>query len=196
MRKSNFWRAPRFITLIAVAALHLALITLLLTASAVLRVPDLSNQPVELVYIPPLTPLPMRAESGRPQRLHTDIALSPPSPVFNSAAPGSTSTGAGSRGMGVDWQAEAHRAIKAYEIRREHPSESAMSGKAMANDWWPQQGPHAGDRYKTEAGDWIVWIDADCYKVAHWHSADPASDAAPPDIVCPNKSDPAPAQHQ
>ena len=191
MRESNFWRAPRLITLIAVAALHLALITLLLLASAVLRGPDLPNHPVELIYIPSVPRLPLRAESGRPQRLHPDIALSPPSPVFNSAAPGSTATGTGSRGMGVDWQAEAHRAIKAYEIRREHPSESAVSGKAMANDWWPQQGPHAGDRYKTEAGDWIVWIDADCYKVASAHSAN-ASAAAPPDIVCPKKPGAAP----
>ena len=192
MRESTFWRAPRIITLIAVAALHVALIALLLMASALRRVPDLPYRAVELLYIPSVAPLPVKADSGRPQRLHTDIALSPPSPLFNSAAPGSASTGVGSKGTGVDWQAEAHRAIKAYEIRRDHASESATSGKALANEWWPQQGPHAGDRYKTEAGDWIVWIDADCYKVARWHSVDPSSDTAPSDIVCPKKSDPVP----
>jgi hypothetical protein len=196
MRELTFWRAPRFITMIAVAALHLLLIALILLASDESRAPNLPYRSVELIYIPSVRPPPVRAESGRPLRLHNDIALSPPLPVFDSTLPGSTSTGVGSRGSGVDWQAEAHRAIKAYEIRRDHPSDSAVSGKAIANDWWPQDGPHAGDSYKNEAGDWIVWIDADCYKVARWHSLDPASDAAPPDIVCPRKSDPVPAPHQ
>jgi hypothetical protein len=188
MRESTSWRAPRVIALIAVAALHAALIALLLTAGAVLHVPDSSYQPIELVYIPAVPPPPVRAETGRPLRLHADIALIPVSPMTTSAPPASTSSGTGSRGRGVDWLAEAHRAVKAYEIRRDQPSESALSGKSPANDWWPQQGPHAGDSYKNEAGDWIVWIDADCYKVASWHSADPASNAGPPQIVCPKKS--------
>jgi hypothetical protein len=195
MRESTFWRAPRFIALIAVAALHVALISLLWMAGTMLRVSDLPYVPIELIHIPSAHPLPVRAEAGQPLRLRADIALSPPSPVFNSASPGSISTGAGSRGMGVDWQAEARRAIKAYEIRREHPSDSAVSGKTLADDWWPQQGPHAGERYKTEGGDWIVWIDANCYKVARWHSLDPGSDSAPPDIVCPKKSDQVPEPH-
>jgi hypothetical protein len=194
MRESTFWRAPRFITLIAVAALHIALITLLLMASGVLRAPQSAYRPIELVYIPTMPPLPVRADTGQQLRLHTDVALSPPSPVFNSAAPAATSTGSGNRGVGVDWLAEAHRAVKAYEIRRDNPSENALSGKTPTYDWWPQQGPHAGDRYKTESGDWIVWIDADCYKVASAHSANAAS-AAPPDIVCPKKPGAAPDSH-
>jgi hypothetical protein len=195
MRESTFWRAPRFITLIAVAALHVALITLLLMASAGFHVPESAYRPIELIYIPAVLPPLVRAESGQPLKVHANIALSPPSPVFNSTSPGSNSTGAGSRGMGVDWAAEAHRAIKAYEIRREHPDENRLSEKSPANDWWPQQGPHAGDRYKTDAGDWIVWISSDCYKVASWHSVGPSSEAPPPDIICPKKSDAPPDSH-
>jgi hypothetical protein len=188
MRESTSWRAPRFIALIAVAALHAALVALLLMASAVYRVSYSSHQPVELLYIPALPPPPVRAETGRPLRLRADIALTPTVPMMTSAPPASASSGTGSRGMGVDWLAEAHRAVKAYEIRRDQPSENLLSGKSPANDWWPQQGPHAGDSYKNEAGDWIVWIDADCYKVASWHSGDPAANAGLPQIVCPKKS--------
>jgi hypothetical protein len=188
MRESTFWRRPRFITLIAVAALHVALIMLLLLASGALRVPDSSYRPLELVFIPTLAPLPVRADTGQPLRLHTDIALSPPSPLFNSAPPAAASTGAGNRGLGVDWQAEAHRAISAFEIRRDNPDENALSGKTPTYDWWPQQGPHAGDRYKTDTGDWIVWVDADCYKVASAHSSAGSSAAPPPGIVCPKKN--------
>jgi hypothetical protein len=187
MRESNSWRAPRFITLIAVAALHAGLIVLLLMASAVRSLPNAPFHPVELLYIPTLPPPPVRAESGRPRRLRADIALPPPSPaepVLTAAPPSAPSTGAGTRGVGVDWLAEAQRAIRAYEIRRDQPAENEMSGKSPANDWWPQQGPHAGDQYKTEGGDWIVWINSDCYKVASWHSVDPAFNASPPEIIC------------
>jgi hypothetical protein len=187
MRESTFWRPPRFITLIAVAALHVALIALLIMAGAVQRSSG-SYQPVELVYIPAVPPPPVRAESGRPPRLRADITRSPVSPVITSAPSVSMSSGTGSRGLGVDWLAEAHRAVKAYEIRRDQPSDTTLSGKSPANDWWPEHGPHQGDRYKNDAGDWIVWISADCYEVASWHSVDPASYAGPAKIVCPKKS--------
>jgi hypothetical protein len=190
MRESSSWRARRFITLMVVAALHIGIGALLLMANAVRSVPRSSSRPVGLVYIPTLPPPPVRAESGRPQRLRADIALPPLSavaPVLSSAPTSAASSGAGNRGIGVDWLAEAHRAIRAYEIRRDQSGGNAMSGKSPANDWWPQQGPHAGDQFKTEAGDWIVWINADCYKVASWHSVDPAFNADPPQIVCPKK---------
>ncbi len=187
MPAPSVWRAPRFITLIVVAMAHLGLIALLLTASAFRRVPESSYRPIELVYIP-TPPLPrIRADSGRPQRLRADIELSLVTPVLTSAPPSSPSSGTGSHGKGVDWLAEAHRAVLAYEIRRDHPAQNALSGRSPANDWWPQQGPHAGDRFKTDGGDWIVWISPDCYKVASWHSTDPGRDASAPQIICPGK---------
>jgi len=188
MPESSVWRTPRFITLIAVVMMHVALIALLLMASAYRRIPASSYRPIELVYIPTTTLPRVRAESGRPQRLRADIALSPDSPALTSAPPSAPSSGTGSHGNGVDWLAEAHRAVRAYEIRRDHPEQSELSGKSPANDWWPQQGPHAGDRFKTEGGDWIVWISPDCYKVASWHSSDPGVDPGPPQIICPDKA--------
>jgi hypothetical protein len=109
--------------------------------------------------------------------------------MLTSAPPSAPSSGTGSRGTGVDWTAEAHRAVRAYEIRRDHPPQDELSGRSPANDWWPQQGPHAGEQFKTETGDWIVWINADCYKVASWHSAASALDEAPPQIICPGHTD-------
>jgi hypothetical protein len=188
MPQSSVRRAPRFITLIVVAMLHLGLIALLLLASAQRRIPPSSYRPIELVYIP-TPPLPrVRAESGRPERLRANVALSQVSPMFMSAPPSAPSSGTGSHGNGVDWLAEAHRAVRAYEIRRDHPEQSALSGKSPANDWWPQQGPHAGDQFKTDGGDWIVWISPECYKVASWHSSDPGIDPDPPQIICPGKA--------
>jgi hypothetical protein len=187
MPESSVWRAPRFITLIVVAIVHLGLIALLWMASAYRSIPESSYRPIELVYIP-TPPLPrVRAESGRPERLRADIALLQVSPMLTSAPPAAPSSGTGSHGQGVDWLAEAHRAVSAYEIRRDHPAQNELSGKSPANDWWPQQGPHAGDQFKTEGGDWIVWISPECYEVASWHSSDPAPDSSPPQIICPGK---------
>jgi len=180
-------RAPRGIILIAVAIVHVGLITLLMTATALHSNPEPVYRPLDLLYIP-TPPLPrVRADSGRPPRLRAYIALSTISPMLASATPTAPSSGSGRRGLGVDWLAEAHRAVRAYEIRRDHPPQNTLSGKSPANDWWPQQGPHSGDPVKTEAGDWIVWISADCYKLASWHSADAALDAGPPQIICPGQ---------
>jgi hypothetical protein len=108
--------------------------------------------------------------------------------MLTSAPPSAPSSGTGSHGNGVDWLAEAHRAVRAYEIRRDHPEQNALSGSSPANDWWPQQGPHAGDQFKTDGGDWIVWITPDCYKVASWHASDQGIDPGPPQIICPGKA--------
>jgi hypothetical protein len=180
-------------TLFAVATVHVALIALIVMMTAMSRISDPSLQPIQLVYVPAVPPPPVRADSGRPPRLRADIALSPLAPVIASAPPASNSSATGRRGAGVDWAAEAHRAVKAYEIRRDQPGENSLSGKSPANDWWPRQGPHAGDQYKNDAGDWIVWINADCYQVAGWHSVDPASNLSTAQIVCPGKS-PSPAK--
>jgi hypothetical protein len=190
--KSSVWRAKRGLILISVAVVHVGLIALLLLATAASRVPQTSYRPLELVYIPTPSLPRVRADSGRPQRFRAAIALSTVSPTLTSAPPAAPSSGSGSHGQGVDWLAEAHRAVRAYEIRRDHPPQNALSGRSPANDWWPQQGPHAGDRFKTESGDWIVWINSDCYKVATWQSSDSALDAGPPQIICPGHSDESP----
>lgn len=86
----------------------------------------------------------------------------------------------------MNWAAEAHRAIKAFEIRRDQPQDPAQSVSSAWEEWWPRQ-HHAGDQFKTESGDWIVWISADCYQiaVAHSNSADVAPNAS--HTVCPSK---------
>ena len=179
------WRTPRFLVLIAVVALHVTLIALLL-ASGGPRRGSSSYQPIELVYIPATPPPPVRADTGKPPRLRADIALSPVSPMITSAPSVSNSSATGSHGLGVDWLAEAHRAVKAYAMRRDEHSDNSLSGKSSSENSW-QQGHHEGDQYKTDAGDWIVWIDAHCYKVASWQSADPAANVDSAKIVCPKK---------
>jgi hypothetical protein len=79
--------------------------------------------------------------------------------------------------------AEAHRAVRAFEIRRDQSKNSALSVSSA----WDEQGSrehHAGDRSKTEGGDWIVWINSDCYQIASWRSGAPVSAAISPRTIC------------
>src|SRR5258708_12835523 len=75
------------------------------------------------------------------------------------------SSGTDGDGAAVNWAAEAPRAVQAVEIRRNHPPSVAISSSTLWTDWWPRE-HHAGDRFKTESGDWIVWIRASCYQIA------------------------------
>jgi hypothetical protein len=109
------------------------------------------------------------------------IALAPPTPDASSlSAPASE---AGGDGDGVNWAAEAHRAVKAFEIRRDQHVGHAF-GPSAEDVAPPPQKHRAGDRSRTDNGDWIVWIDAACYQVATWHAGAPTQDSTPPRTIC------------
>ena len=85
----------------------------------------------------------------------------------------------------MDWNAEAHRAIHAFEIRSHQPKDGiSVSGTPADEHWWRRIQHRAGDRFKTPNGDWIVWIDANCYQVASAQSSSYALSGALPQTVC------------
>jgi hypothetical protein len=92
-------------------------------------------------------------------------------------------------GSGVDWRAEARRAVQAYEIRNHEPESSDLvSGSPAEDQWWPRSRHNAGDQYKTANGDWIVWINSSCYQIAIAGGSAYAPGAAGPRTVCPGTS--------
>jgi len=139
------------------------------------------------VFLTPATRPKVPVERARSPRVSTNIAVALAPPTLNSSVqigPSSAPDGAGSgAGSGVNWMAEARRAVRAFEIRRDQSKNSALSVSSA----WDEQGSHehhAGDRSKTESGDWIVWINADCYQVASWRSGAPVSAAISPRTIC------------
>jgi hypothetical protein len=81
-----------------------------------------------------------------------------------SQAPASSTNGEGSD---VDWSAEARRALQAFEIRNHQPSGSkSISGGPEEDRWRSNAQHHAGDKFKTANGDWIVWLNSSCYEIA------------------------------
>jgi hypothetical protein len=171
MDRPRVWGLPRYATLLVVLALHMALLAALMTASRTRLHAATADPPVELLYLPPATIPKIRAENSRLRRLSGDTAITKAPPVLDSVLPAPSppalaADGNGS-GPGVDWAAEARRAIHAFEIRTHQPPKNiSVSGSPAEEHWWLPGRRHAGDQFKTSSGDWIVWIDASCYQVA------------------------------
>jgi hypothetical protein len=169
----------------AVLALHLAILALLVSASRTLSVGVSTEHSIEVMLIPPTKAPKVRAENTRPERLSTNIAIALAPPALNSSLQSGASSSPDGHGSAVNWAAEAHRALRAFEIRRDQPPSSAISVSSSLDDWWPGE-HHAGDQFKTDSGDWIVWINANCYQIASWHSN--AIGASPSRTVCQPRS--------
>jgi hypothetical protein len=185
MQESNVWGAQRFIALFVVLGLHLAFLALLLTASSrAPGIPDWPIESVELMTFPPAKVPKVRFENARLQRLTADNAISITLPGVDSPSLAPPALGSSGDGAAVNWAAEAHRAVQAVEIRRNHPPSVAISSSTLWTDWWPRE-HHAGDRFKTQNGDWIVWISATCYQVATGSSG--AAGSSPSPIFCPDQ---------
>ncbi|MDP9089968.1 MAG: hypothetical protein M3O26_14655 [Pseudomonadota bacterium] len=192
MDKPNAFGTSRRIALFVVLALHFGLLALIVMASRTQHYGVSAEQALELLYLPAVRVPQVRADAFNYPRPKTDSAMAktdirtPLAPPLGSSSLmlGSSSTPGG--GSAVNWAAEAHRAIKAFEIRRDQPQDPAQSVSATWDEWWPRQ-HHAGDQYKTESGDWIVWISADCYQIAVAHSNPSAVTTSSPQTVCPQK---------
>jgi hypothetical protein len=173
--------------LFVVVALHLAALALLLATSRTLTLAGAAEHPVELMILAPTRPAKVLVKNTRPQSLSTDVAVARAPPLLNSSTQTGSSSAPDGHGSGsaVNWIAEAHRAVRAYEIRRDQTTNSALSVSSSLDEQGARE-HHAGDRSKTESGDWIVWINAHCYQVASWHSGATTFGATSPQTICRN----------
>jgi hypothetical protein len=168
MKESSRRQATRYAAAAAVLAVHLVLIAALTMAPRTGNRAARANA-VELVFVAPADPPRVRVTANLPRR-GRQMALTVEPPVLESLSFGASSAPASSANgdsTGVDWTAEARRALQAFEIRgRQHSASQSVSGRPE-DDRWPQRAQHhAGERFKTENGDWMVWIDANCYEIA------------------------------
>jgi hypothetical protein len=189
MDQPEVWGLPRYVTLLVVLAFHLALLAALLMASRTRTISWPTNDPVELLFLPTANFPKIRSENSRPKRLSGDTAISMAPPAFDSASPSAPASASDGNGSGVDWAAEARRALQAFEIRNHQPpSDNILSGSPAEDNWWPQARRHAGNPFKTASGDWIVWINASCYQVASSAANAYVLGAMLPPTVCAGES--------
>ncbi len=188
MQQSRGWGLSRYVTLCVVLALHLAFFAVLMLTSRLPGVDSSMNDPVELVYLPPARFPKIRAENARPIRFKGDT-VAPMQPLLlgsTGSAQAPANSASDGEGSGVDWTAEARRAVQAFEIRNHEPdSTNSLSGSPADDWWWPRLRHNAGDQYKTASGDWIVWINSSCYQIAVAGGSAYAPGAMLPQTVCP-----------
>ena len=192
MDESIRWGVSRYVALLVVVALHVALIVTLMMRSQTGSLRTSTDDSVALLYLPPVTFPKVRSENARHRRLNGDTAVpiappvlvAVPSPSW-SPRPASSSDG---NGLGIDWAAEARRALQAYEIRNYQPLiNNSVSRKPWEDYGWPQAQHQAGDRFRAANGDWMVWINASCYQLA---SSGPKSYGVLPRTICPSDLSP------
>jgi hypothetical protein len=195
MQESRRRRTPRYLTAVMVLACHLALIAALLMASGPGRLSGSTPDSVQLLYVAPVYPPKARAVTKNLPRRGNHLAITVEPPVFESQsfplsqAPGSSATGEGS---GVDWAAEARRALQAFEIRNHQPSAAKSVSGRPGDDHWRPGAHYAGEKFKTANGDWIVWLNANCYEIAGAGSGAYAHITPLGDPVCRDSSAKAP----
>jgi hypothetical protein len=190
MYESSGWGFSRYTILVIVLALHLALVALLARTSRIGTPVASAEQSVEVLFLPPVILPKVRSEFAHPRRLSGDTAIMVAPPDLDSLLPSTqTSSGSNGRGAGVDWAAEARRALQAFEIRNHRPpSNSSVSGGPAEEHWWPRGNHRIGEQYKTANGDWIVWINDNCYQIAVAGPSTETVGAAQPQTVCPASS--------
>jgi hypothetical protein len=187
MGDASGWDYRRTVTLAMVIALHLGLLASLLRSPPQSGLIIPTSRPLELVELPPSPRSKIIPDNFRPHRIGSDITRSIAPPVVGSLSMAPAMSGTEGNGDGVDWRAEARRALQAFEIRsHKDPNAPAPSRSTTDDDWWPHARHRAGEQYKTANGDWIIWIDSNCYQVAAAASSN-ALVTVMPQTVCSQK---------
>jgi len=185
------WGPARYVTLFGVVAFHLAVLAALMMGSRTQSIFLVANPPVEVLFLPPPRVPEIRPENFRPKRLsgNTGISVAPPALDADSPVLAPLVSEADGSGGGVDWKAEARRAVQAYEIRtRQPPIENTLTVSPAEETWWPWTRHRPGDAFKTPSGDWIVWITSNCYQIATAAANTNSANAMLPHTVCLGKS--------
>ncbi len=189
MGEPRTWGLSRFMALLAVLALHVAVLGFLITTS---RNDDLSasTQSLELMFLSPARVPGLRVASALPQSLGADSAISAKSPLLTVPALPPVAAADDGAAQGVDWAAEAHRAAEA--AARNDAGSAGGTAKPAApsagSDWWQRPQHHGGDQFKTDTGDWIVWTSSKCFQIASSLLRVLALGAALPMTQCPGES--------
>jgi hypothetical protein len=180
-------RTERYAAAATVLAIHLALIAALIMMPRTGKLVTTTANAVEVSFIAPADPPKVRVTANLPRR-GQHLALTVEQPVLESLSfPASTAPASSGNGesTGVDWRAEARRALQAFEIRNhQHSASQSVSGRPEDDHWPLRAQHHAGERFKTENGDWMVWVDANCYEIARAESGAAAHVAPLAEPIC------------
>jgi hypothetical protein len=183
-------RSPRFLILLGVIAIHAAIVSGLLAAS---RYPiDLTwqNRAVELFLVPPPNTQ-LKGPSLSAMVLPPDRHLPPlPSDDLTVVVPLPASPTDDAAKRDVDWGEEVHRAAETAANEKSPFAAGEMPDSvSSSSSRFPAPRHHAGEQFKLDTGDWVVWISNDCYQVTEWAPRSAGwSGSSLPKTICPQPS--------
>ncbi len=188
MRESWRWRVSRVATLLVVLVGHVAVIAALILRQSLPVGAPVVLRPLQLLVLQPQLMPRIRADDAVRRRGMSPAVPSIRLPVVDAPRLGLASPegpSADGSATGVDWAAEARRALQAFEIRQHSrpPSNLSVAGEP-GNDYWLRELLHAGDQLKTANGDWIIWTDANCFQIARSDPLTAAPLATSPEVTC------------
>jgi hypothetical protein len=158
------WGRSRYVALLVVLALHVALLSGLVIAARTRFLTTPATPPIELLILPenaPATVPPPPTLSDR-RKKGAATPLAPPPDALTLVTPNSTSDVAGPP---IDWSQEAHNA--AASIAKGAPAPNDTIPAPSSNS--PFAAPpahHKGEQIPTADGRWIVYVTDDCYQVS------------------------------
>src|ERR1700722_17897741 len=117
MDQRTAW-GSRSLILAGLLAVHLGLLAWALLATRTSSVAASSEVPINIVYLPPIQFPRVHAEHTRLAPMRTNVAVGVAPQLFASSTQSGSEAAADGRGSVVNWAAEAHRAVRAFEIRR------------------------------------------------------------------------------
>jgi len=155
----------RCVAILAVIALHLAVIAALVLASRFGEVLRSSTVPLEIMFLPPKV-IPSARVLPTSERALRDIspALSPSPPALEPAPPGATLS---QSDASIDWTQEAEHVAA---VRAEKESRDGSTGSVVASGskspFAPPPAHRAGDEFTAASGERAVYVSETCYQVA------------------------------
>jgi hypothetical protein len=167
MEDSESWRRARYLTMLAVMAFHAALQAILMKFDGIRSAAALTSSPIQVRLLPPMAASVVRSESLREGSFKESGAAAPTLPSL-ALLPMVSSEDDSSKS--VDWAAEARIVAAAGSAGAPHrPFGSHVpSGTASSPGAGPSPSPahKAGDQYRTENGDWVVFVTKNCYQIS------------------------------
>lgn len=161
-------RPGRYWALLFVVALHWGLVSILLLASRVRTRSFVTTEvaPTIALLARPAASRPPVAPMSQPH-LARVAPLAPILPESLSITDLSAEV-SDEKQLPVDWQSEAHEAATAIAESLKVPTEvkdrrKTSSAPPGPRPWHPAPAHKAGEEYRTETGEHIVWISDKCY---------------------------------
>lgn len=167
MEDSKAGRPSRWVALLLVLAVHVGLIAGLVVSSRTQRLLISMTNPIELLFLPPAAPHRVRLETPVSQPWEK-IRAAASADAALTVAPNDLLAPDWS-GLRIDWAGTAHTvaaAIAAEMESRENPSMVA-STPPTKSIFAGRPVHRAGEQFKTDSGEWIVFISDGCYQLAN-----------------------------